>query len=196
MKARDLTNTRFGNLVGIRQDGKNKHGQFYWLLKCDCGKEHRCLGSSLIRGYTTRCKECTKDRWLDQNYLRATSAGDLTSAWWGTRVVKRANGHNDSSWYKKKKGQTRTYQLEITMEEAWELFKKQQGKCALSELPLEFPKDRNPHGGTASLDRIDSNGDYTLDNVQWVHKDINRLKNAFNQEYFIQLCKAVTEKNS
>jgi len=73
----------------------------------------------------------------------------------------------------------------------WELFEKQNKKCALSGMPLEFPKDRNPHGGTASLDRINSDGDYTLDNVQWVHKDINRLKNVFEQQYFIELCHKV-----
>ena len=78
------------------------------------------------------------------------------------------------------------------MEQAWELFEKQNRKCALSGLLLNFPKDRNTHGGTASLDRIDSNGNYTLDNVQWVHKDINRLKNSFDQDYFINLCKLVS----
>ena len=90
------------------------------------------------------------------------------------------------------KGKKKIYKLTVTMEQAWELFEKQNRKCALSGLPLNFPKDRNPHGGTASLDRIDSNGNYTLDNVQWVHKDINRLKNSFDQDYFINLCKLVS----
>lgn len=193
MKARDLTNIRFGKLVGLRQDGKNKNGQFFWISKCDCGNEHRCLGTSLVRGDTTRCTDCVKKRWLDQNYTRAVSIGDLTSAWWSTRVVKRASGYNNSSFLK---GKQKTYELTITMEEAWKLFEKQNKKCALSGLPLEFPKDRNPHGGTASLDRIDSNGNYTTDNVQWVHKDINRLKNTFDQNHFVALCKAVAEENS
>jgi hypothetical protein len=192
MKARDLTNIRFGNLVGLRQDGKSKHGQYIWLLKCDCGNEHRCLGSSLINGYTTRCKQCTKQRWLDQNHLRATCVGDLTSAWWSAKVVKRANGHNTSSFLK---GRKKIYELTITMEQAWQLFEKQERTCALSGILLEFPKDRNPHGGTASLDRIDSKKDYTADNVQWVHKDINRLKNVFDQAHFINLCKAVAKNN-
>lgn len=191
MIARDLTNLRFGKLVGERQDGKNVNGQYYWLFKCDCGNAHRCLGTSIIRGHTTQCKICTKKRWLDQNHLRATSIGDLTSSWWGSRVVKRANGHNNSNFVK---GRKKTYTLTVTMQEAWELFMKQDRKCALSHWPIAFPKDRNPHGGTASLDRIDSNKGYTLDNVQWVHKDINRLKNAFDQDYFIQMCKAVANK--
>jgi hypothetical protein len=79
------------------------------------------------------------------------------------------------------------------MQEAWDLFLKQDKKCALSGWPLEFPVGRSIHGGTASLDRINSNKGYTSDNVQWVHKDINKLKNAFDQDYFIQMCKAVAK---
>lgn len=193
MRARDLTGVRFGNLIGVRQDGKNNNGQYFWIVKCDCGNEHRCLGTSLINGRTTRCTACTKQRWLDQNHLRATVVGELTSAWWSTRVVKRASGHNNSNFLK---GRKKTYELAVTMQEAWDLFQKQEGKCALSGLPLDFPKDRNPHGGTASLDRVDSEKGYTIDNVQWVHKDINRLKNVFDQSYFINLCKAVAKNNS
>lgn len=185
---RDLANQVFGKLTAVKPDGKNKAGQYFWISKCECGAEHRCLGTSLLSGQTTRCKQCTKQRWLDQNYMRATSVGDLTSAWWSAKVVKRANGHNNSHFLK---GRKKTYKLTITMEQAWQLFEKQEYRCALSGLPLSFPKDRNPHGGTASLDRINSDGNYTLDNVQWVHKDINRLKNAFNQDYFIELCKAI-----
>ena len=46
---------------------------------------------------------------------------------------------------------------------------------------------------TASLDRIDSNLSYIKDNVQWIHKDLNRMKNEFSQDRFIEVCKAVFE---
>lgn len=184
---RDLANQVFGKLVAIRPDGKNSNGQYFWISKCECGAEHRCLGTSLISGQTTRCKQCTKRRWLDQNYLRATSVGDLTSAWWSARVVKRAHGYNS-------KAKQKIYELEIDMKQAWDLFEQQQHRCALSGLPISFPKDRDQYGGTASLDRIDSKKGYVLGNVQWVHKDINSMKNAFDQAYFVELCKAVTSK--
>jgi hypothetical protein len=48
---------------------------------------------------------------------------------------------------------------------------------------------------TASLDRIDSSKGYCEDNVQWVHKDINRMKNTFDQDYFISLCKLIAENS-
>jgi len=45
---------------------------------------------------------------------------------------------------------------------------------------------------TASLDRIDSTKNYTIDNIQWVHKDVNKMKMDFSQEYFIEMCRLVT----
>ena len=43
-----------------------------------------------------------------------------------------------------------------------------------------------------SLDRIDSNNGYVEGNVQWVHKDVNMMKKDYNQEYFINICKLIT----
>ena len=46
---------------------------------------------------------------------------------------------------------------------------------------------------TASLDRIDSNKGYTIDNVQWVHKDINKMKMDLEEDVFIDNCKLIIE---
>jgi hypothetical protein len=48
---------------------------------------------------------------------------------------------------------------------------------------------------TASLDRIDSSKGYVIDNVQWLHRDINMMKQRFSQEYFINICKHIAENN-
>jgi hypothetical protein len=44
---------------------------------------------------------------------------------------------------------------------------------------------------TASLDRIDSSLGYVRGNVQWLHKDVNWMKNTLDQDRFIELCKAI-----
>jgi hypothetical protein len=76
----------------------------------------------------------------------------------------------------------------VTIEDLWDLAEKQEKRCALSGVPLVFqPQEER----TASLDRIDSKGDYTMDNLQWVHKDVNRMKNVFSQERFVEVCKSV-----
>jgi len=61
---------------------------------------------------------------------------------------------------------------------------------------LEFSrtaKDYDEGRWTASLDRIDNNKGYIKGNVQWVLKDINKMKNIHTQDYFIELCKLVWE---
>lgn len=75
----------------------------------------------------------------------------------------------------------------------WRLFLKQERKCALTDLLLTFEKQKRGEK-TASLDRIDSSKGYVNGNVQWVHKDINWMKNRFSQERFIEMCKLVAKK--
>ena len=49
--------------------------------------------------------------------------------------------------------------------------------------------------GTASLDRIDSTKGYTKNNIQWVHKTINKMKNVLHDEEFIQWCNLIANYN-
>jgi len=30
-------------------------------------------------------------------------------------------------------------------------------------------------------------------NIQWVHKDVNKMKSDFAQEYFVKVCTAISE---
>ena len=51
MKAKDLTNKKFGKLLAILPI-KNENGRWKWLCKCDCGSERIILVNSLINGNT------------------------------------------------------------------------------------------------------------------------------------------------
>ncbi len=86
----------------------------------------------------------------------------------------------------------------ITPEFAWDLYLKQNGKCAISGLPIIFPPPGkiNRYAFTASLDRKDSKLDYEESNVWWVHKDINNIKWKLDLDYFYNLCLRVTQKAS
>lgn len=83
--------------------------------------------------------------------------------------------------------------FEITIEYAWEIFLKQNRKCALTGIEIYFALggSENKKDGTASLDRIDSSKGYIPGNVQWVHKTINTIKWQLPEEDFIQWCKLV-----
>ncbi|WP_238595034.1 hypothetical protein, partial [Nocardia seriolae] len=39
-----------------------------------------------------------------------------------------------------------------------------------------------------TLDRIDSSKGYAIDNVQWVHKDVNMIKWELSEEVFLATC--------
>ncbi len=82
----------------------------------------------------------------------------------------------------------RNLKFTLTKEYLWNLFEKQKHLCNLSGIPLCFGRKRKTPETTASLDRIDSAKGYIRGNVQWVHKDINKMKQTFDNEYFVALC--------
>lgn len=97
-----------------------------------------------------------------------------------------------------RKRRSRNLEFSISQEYAWNLFLKQDKKCALTGLPIEFPKTiKEEYLGlrTASLDRISSYEGYEEGNVQWLHKDINKMKMDFSESYFIHLCQLVSDFN-
>jgi hypothetical protein len=81
----------------------------------------------------------------------------------------------------------------VSGEYLWELFLKQDRRCALTGEILVFDSthyDKN----TASLDRIDSSKGYVEGNVMWVHKHINLMKHVFDLDYFVDLCEKIYDR--
>lgn len=71
------------------------------------------------------------------------------------------------------------------------MYIKQNKKCALSGEDLYFGRIRYRTETNASIDRIDSRKDYTIDNIQLVTKNINIMKQTMTQEEFIKNCRLV-----
>jgi|NOAtaT_7_FD_contig_21_6925352_length_1066_multi_7_in_0_out_0_2 hypothetical protein len=94
-------------------------------------------------------------------------------------------------------------EFKISIEYLKELWAKQNGLCAISNLPLELPhgvegfSTVKPFNG-ASLDRINSNYGYIEGNVQFVCMGINFMKNDWNQDYIkdwiLAMSKSVLDK--
>lgn len=93
----------------------------------------------------------------------------------------------------------RNLNFELTVEDMWDIFIQQDGKCAITGVNINMLNaniNNNYHLQTASLDRKDSSKGYIKGNVQWVHKAINSLKSDFTDDEFISLCHLVATTNS
>lgn len=132
-------------------------------------------------GIDRRISTDSELRALKSRNANWTGCGEISGAYW-YGIQFRAN--------------RRKLDFDITINYAWELFVKQDGKCAISGLPIQFWEKNSSNADkkkqTASLDRIDSSKGYVVGNIQWVHKSINTIKMDLNQEEFIELCKIVT----
>ena len=98
------------------------------------------------------------------------------------------------SWYESfmKSAITRGYEWQLTPEIINELYEEQEGLCAFSGLSISWSKIGWDH--TASIDRIDNNLGYLMDNIQLVHKKINMMRGTLDVNEFIELCAAVSDK--
>jgi hypothetical protein len=179
----DLTNKRYGKLLVINHSHitKTKHNSsvHHWKCKCDCGNIKTVRGDCLTRKVTKSCGCINKQ------------IGKLHPTWKGY-------GDISSSLYKQYKwsAKTRKINFDLTIKQIWDLYLKQNTKCAITNLQLTFPKNALDTNSNASLDRIDSSKGYSIDNVQWVDKRINFMKITLKNDEFIELCKLVAHHNS
>lgn len=186
MKNQDEIGKVFGKLTPIATE-KDKNGyNSRYICKCDCGNTHSVAKTHLRSGRITHCG-CVRHE--GAKHHQWTGVGEISSAFWYDRVIRSANGSKYGDRTRKSK------ELTLTIQQAWDLFLKQDRKCALSGTKLQFPKRSKDESWTASLDRIDSSKGYIPGNVQWVHKDINIMKNKFDNDYFIHVCKQISQKN-
>lgn len=148
-----------------------------------CGKEIEYKSKYRYREASTLntdCRSCVRIR-LNKTQSKIK---ENNPAWKGYKGV----GYNWFSKYFERNGKKRTGT--ITIQDAYCKLEEQNFKCALSGIPLEWSEQSG-----MSIDRINSSKEYTLDNIQLVHKDVNIMKNAFDQTYFIEVCKLIASKN-
>lgn len=176
----DIKNQIFGYLTVIDFVQTNERKNAVWRCQCRCGIIKNISGPSLLQGKVRSCGCLRKE-------IMSNSFNEKNKNWKGYEEI------SGSIWSSIKSGAaSRNLEFSIKIEEAWDLFLKQDRKCALTSWPIHLNYDElNKSLKTASLDRIDSDKGYTIDNIQWIHKDINFIKSDFDQKYFIKMCEAV-----
>ncbi len=156
-----------------KSNPKNKY-TYKFICECSlCNKQEHVDCYNLEKGITTRCHDCAMK----------TKEGSNNPAWKGGKIIS-----GEKLYRIKYMAEQRNIHFDITLNMLDESIQKQNYICSLTG--LELTKDN------WSLDRIDSSKGYTEDNIHWVHKDINMMKNKYSQDYFIEMCKKVSENNT
>ena len=181
----DYTNKTVGGyeVLGFSHIHTFPSGQttHYWKVKCiHCGTERTSARQKVIQSFQGGCASCVKDRFSGVNSFNWNEDNILNVP---------------SMYYHAIKGAAakRKIDFNLSRKDLDDLFIKQKGKCIYTGFDLYFGD--NKKRGTASLDRIDSNLGYTVDNVQWIHKDANLMKMDLTHDRFIEICKIITENN-
>lgn len=186
LKEKLIPGAKFNKLTYVESTGeRNNLNVMLHRFLCDCGKYTIRPASRVVGGFLKSCG-CL---------IYTSRKGNESNGWEGCGEVPRRYFSNTQ-----KHAKVRNVQFTLTIEYIWQLFLKQDRKCALSGTDLSLwtyksVKNNISVRPTASLDRIDSSIGYIKGNVQWVHKDINRMKSDFPQEYFLNWCKLVAEAN-
>jgi transposase len=167
----NLVGQRFGLLTVVRpiysKQNKYKKRTRTWLCKCDCGSEIKLSCNQISTGWVS-CG-CAR-RKLGCNEIRGQYFSSLI-----------------------KGAKLRNLEFDITIEQIWDLFLRQGRKCALSGIELFFNNYVVGKENTASLDRIDNSKGYIIDNIQWIHKDLNFMKQDFKESDFFNWIKTIYE---
>jgi len=181
----DIIDKTFGKLTVKKHDGFYarlgcKQKNHFYICECKCGKIKKVSRRALIGSETRSCGCLLKAKGKDNK------------GWKGFKEISGRYWNDIKNGAKKGK---RNLDFDITIEYIRDLWKSQNGRCVLTGLPINLPKGKqDKYRHTASLDRIDSTKGYIKENVQWTHKDVNRIKSDFPQDRFIELCLLVAKK--
>ena len=168
----DLSNRTFGKLTVKHVVSPDAHGKRRWSCKCACGRTKMINASSLKRGLTKSCGYCS---------------------------IVNFKGYEDvsGSWFRRLKyhAEERGLQFDIIAKDVYELWLRQNKKCALSGVDVFFCRNQDKSIQTASLDRIDNSEGYKEGNIQIIHKRLNRIKSVLDNDELIFWCNLVAKQH-
>lgn len=162
--------TVFGKWT-VLGDSPSRNRNKEYLCRCECGVEASIRAYGLRHGRSVSCISCVRSKYDNHGQVHGHYLTRLLSG------VKHRNKILDAT---------------VTVEDLARQWEIQQGRCALSGVPLTLRTRVKDTSSTASVDRIDSTKGYQPENIQWVHKAINQMKMDLPESEFFDWCNAVT----
>jgi len=157
-----INGKRILGVAGVAKDGYHT----IYSVECpNCKDIYSAPKSNLLR--TKTCYKCCP----------RTQRGSKHNRWRGETAIP-LDYYNSL----RRKAQTRKLPFSVSIEFLDKLYFQQNQKCHFTGEFIDFISK------TASLDRIDSKKGYIKNNVQWVHKDVNMMKNNRDEQDFIHRC--------
>lgn len=160
----DLTNERFGRLVALGINGKDKNRHLMWECVCDCGSVKDVAGTSLVEGYTMSCG-CYHGEAISKS--KTTHGKCKTKLYYVYRgMIGRCYG-NEKKYQK--------------------LYKGKRFVCDRWRDSFQnFYDDMNAsYKEGLQLDRINNDGDYEPSNCRWATSMVNSNNKSNNKKYTI-----------
>lgn len=138
------------------------------LKRCGLCKKLKTINKfdfSYTRTYCQKCKSLRRIRSI--NASPKSYIGNLVTQ---LKYSRKKQGHK---W-------------NLTASQIWDIYEKQDGKCALSGVQMTHFRTHGEEGeANISIDRIDPEGLYVLANIQLVCKRVNYMKHNKDQKTFL-----------
>lgn len=161
-------------------------------------------------GYANECKECRKEARKQLNYPRIKEGNKLCNKCNINKDVSEFNSDSRNTdgfiklLYKDliSNAKKRNIQVYVTIDDIKSQYENQLGFCTLTRFKLtwsKYPVESQFHINNKyniSVDRIDSNKDYTKNNIQLVCALVNIIKYKLSSDKFIELCKKISKNKN